>query len=241
MATRGSLYCFIVILAAGVSGCVGTRVSSRPVYPESWASLNTQHACPDLTGKYSAVSEEAAPLVYPAGREPREIAFFVTHGKPEAPPALGRRILTWHLAGVFEKTDPDIWNALTRYAASLETNTNRSDTTSENGWVLVRTQSDRSIAIHAGLHDKTLLDIHLRQEAQGFVKHKNHVYQCKNSGLRINGSFPPPSAENPNNTNAYANFTFYRAVDGSLVMLEEAYADSHTLVFKKWWRWRPIK
>jgi hypothetical protein len=59
------------------------------------------------------------------------------------------------------------------------------------------------------------------------------------------GGFEPPPAENPSGDTggAYAKCTFSRAVDGSLVMLEEPYAGvpRGNMAFKKWWRWRPIE
>ena len=120
-------YLVFLILATCLSGCAGTWVSGRPIYPDSWPAMVTEPGCPDISGKYRALSDEAAPLVYPPGRHPREMFFFVTYGKPEPVPLLGRRILPWHLAGAFKGRDQEVWHALTQYAATIEAEANNSD------------------------------------------------------------------------------------------------------------------
>ena len=192
------------------------------------------------------MSDEPAPLLYPPGGHPREMFMFVSYGKPEPVPPLGRRILPWHLAGAFQNRDHDTWKALTHYAANIKADAADSDPTTEAGWVRVQELPDNLIEVRAGLHDQTLLSLVLRKEAQGLWKYRSHVYECKDGGLVVVNNFPPPAVENPAgrpSTVIGAVFTFYRTADGSLVALEEAYTgvSGGNMVFNKWWRWRRIE
>lgn len=235
MGIRG-LFCSSILIAS-LAGCAGTWSSGRPLYPDGWPALKSSRECPDLSGTYRAVSEEAGPLRYRPGEHPREMFFFVTYGKPELLSPLGRRILTWHLAGVF---DGEVWNALQRYAALLDT----AHPDMDSGWVRVTRRPDGALGIQAGRDDKQVLDLTLRKESHGWGRYKSGVYDCKDGGLMVIGAFPPPPVENPTGQRleAAAKFTFFRAADGSLVGLEEKYADvvEGNLAFKKWWRWRWI-
>lgn len=244
------IYCLaVLIIAVGHFGCAGVWVSSRPVYPKSWpalVALDAGRTCPDLSGKYRALSDEPAPLVYPPGGHPRKMFMFVSYGKTEPVPPLGRRILPWHLAGAFQNGDHDAWNALTRYAANVEANATNSDSKGGAAWVRVQELPDNLIEVCAGLHDQTLLSFVLRKEAQGLWNYKSHVYKCKDGGLVVVGSFPPPTVENPGgkpSASIGAVFTFSRTVDGSLVGLEEAYTGvtGGNMIFNKWWIWRRIE
>jgi hypothetical protein len=191
------------------------------------------------------VSDEAAALVYPPGGHPREMFFFVTYGKPEPLRPLGRRILPWHLAGAFHHRDHNVWNALTRYAAILESDPTPSLPKDEAAWVHMKELPDGGIEVRAGFHDHSLLNLVLREESQGLWTYKSHVCECKDGGLVVIGSFPPPRVENPtaDPLDVGAKFTFFRATDGSLVGLEEAYTGvpQGNMVFNKWWRWRRIE
>ncbi|MBN2059816.1 MAG: hypothetical protein JW882_05300 [Deltaproteobacteria bacterium] len=239
-------YLAFLIIAICLSGCGGIWVSSRPIYPANWPALDTGQICPDISGRYRPVSDEAAPLVYPPGGHPREMFMFITFGKPEPIPRLGRRILTWHLAGAFKDKDYEPWNALTLYAAALEAEVAQSDQKYEAGWVEIQNLTNSTIEVCAGLHDKPLLDFMLRKERQGLWTYKSHVYNCRQGGLVIVNNFPPPPEENPNNIPSAvigAYFTFYRTVDGSLVALEEAFTgiEGGNMVFNKWWKWQRIE
>jgi hypothetical protein len=221
----------------GISGCAVS--SSRPVYPDDWPALESSAAgrdCPNLSGTYRAVSEEAAPLVYPRGRAPQD-KFFIPLGPPHPVPPLGLRLLPWHLAGQFDE-ESATWLSLENYAALA-------DRVSDAGWVRVREQPDGSIAISAGLDDETLLRVALTRESQGIWTYKPQVYKCNDGGLVVYGAFPPPPVENPRGQPfaVGAICTFYPAADGSLVMLEEAYTgvDQGTMSFSKWWRWLPVE
>jgi len=235
----------ILILSTNLVGCAGTWTSGRPIYPSSWPALDIGRGCPDLSGKYLAVSDEAAPLAYEPGDHPRQMIFFVTFGEPVPLPPLGRRVLSWHLAGVFDRGDQEEWNALTMYATALEAAVRHAGSRREAGWVEVHEVADKIISVSAGLNGKTFLKLVLRNEAQGLWTNKSHVYQCEMGGIAIYGSFPPPPKENPTSQEVSigAKFTFFRATDGSLVALEEAYTGvtQGNMVFKKWWRWRPIE
>ena len=238
----------VLIFAVWLSGCAGVWVSSRPIYPDSWpalAALDAERTCPDLSGTYLAVSDEAAPLVYPPGGHPREMFFFVTYGKPEPVPLLGRRILPWHLAGAFRSRDHDVWSALNRYASILETDAAHSDPNAAADWVRVEEMPDSVVKVRAQHHSKVLLSLVLKKEAQGLWTYKSGIYECKDGGLVVIGSFPPPPEENPTgqSLDIGAKFTFFRAADGSLVALEEAYTGvvRGNMVFNKWWRWQRIE
>lgn len=226
-------------------GCAGTWVSGRPIYPDSWPSLEIGRECPNLSGRYRAISDEAAPLIYKPGDHPREMFFFVTYGKPLSAPSLGRRVLPWTLAGVFHGKDQEDWNALTTYADRLEAENLHSGPNDEAGWVEIQEGKERTIEVRAGLDDRTLLKFTLRREDQGLWSYKSHVYECEDNGIAVVGNFPPPPAENPTDQNIAigAKFTFFQAKDGSLVALEEAYSgvNQGNMAFNKWWRWRRIK
>ena len=235
-----SVACFLwllfLMLSINSSGCAGTWVSGRPIYPGSWPAIDTKRECPDLSGRYRAVSDEAAPLVYEPGDHPRKMFFFVTYGKPVPLPPLGRRVLPWHLAGAFDGRDQEQWNALSMFSATLE---------AEAGWVEIQEVADRAIDVRAGLHGKTFLNFVVRNETQSLWNYKSHVYECEDGGIAVVGSFPPPPQENPTGQKGAigAKFTFYRATDGSLVAIEVAHTGvvQGNMVFNKWWRWQPIK
>ncbi len=239
-AVRFCCAAFLVLGAAWLSGCVfvGTLSSGRPVYPATWPALDTARACPDISGTYRAVSEEAAPLVYPPGAQPVKVFFLIPYGRPKPAP-LGRRILPWHLAGAFPSSNKEDWSALTRYAAALEKNNGA-------GWVRVQ-QTGAGFGVSAGLEDETLFHVMLNNEPQElWGNYTSHAFECGKGGIAVVGCFPPPGAENPEGlSNAVVNayFTFYRAVDGSLVALEEAVGGlpGGNPEFSKWWRWQPVK
>ena len=245
-------YLAVLIFAVSASGC-GT-LGDRPVYPESWpplAELDTGSACPDISGKYRAVSDEPGPLIYPPGRHPREHMFFipdwVTKPPPPRPPR-GRRILPWVLSGTFQEKSPEDWSALTHYAAALEADSADSLPEDESGWAQVSQLPDGVIEIRAGLHDQTLLKLVIRKEEEPLFTSKSHVYQCHGGLLSTRGSFPPPSVENPyhSTSNVISWFTFYRAVDGSLVMTELQFSGPlrepvNSPHKEEWWHWRRIE
>jgi hypothetical protein len=239
------LFCLVcLILSINLSGCTGTWTSGRPIYPGGWPALDTGRECPNLSGKYRAVSDEAAPLVYAPGDHPREMFFFVTFGKPVPVPPLGRRVLPWHLAGAFDGRDQEEWNALTMYMTTLETEVHHSNQKNEVGWVEIREVADKAIDVRAGLYDRAFLNFVLRKEAQSLWTYRSHVFECTKGGIAIIGSFPPPPEENPTGQKGAigAKFTFFHATDGSLVALEEAYTGvaQGNMVFNKWWKWRRI-
>jgi hypothetical protein len=249
--------CFLclIFLILNLSGCAGPGViagawgSGRPIYPGSWPALDTGSDCPNLSGKYRAISEEAAPLAYAAGEHPREMFFFLTYGKPLPVPPLGRRVLSWHLTGVLESRDLNEWNSLTAYADALEAEVLHSDSQDWTGWVELQEMAEGAIEVRAGLHDKTFLKFVLRKEGQSLWAFKSHVYECKEGGISVVNTFPAPPEEKPTGQNCViaAKFTFFRATDGSLVALEEPHAytgpaqGSSNMLFKKWWRWQRIE
>ncbi|MBN2568662.1 MAG: hypothetical protein JXB42_04435 [Deltaproteobacteria bacterium] len=242
----GCFLCLLfLILSINLFGCAGAWVSGRPIYPRSWPAIDAGRECPNLSGRYRAMSDEAAPLVYEPGDHPQEMFFFINLGKPVPVPPLGRRVLPWHLAGAFDGRDQEKWNALTMYAATLEAAVHDSDTKDEVGWVEIQEVANGAIDVRAGLHGKTFLNFVLRNVSQSLWTYKSHVYECEDGGIAIIGNFPPPSQENPTGEkdSIGAKFTFFRATDGSLVALEEAYTGviQGNMLFNKWWRWRPIE
>ncbi len=230
-----------MIAAFGLSGCIaGTTTSSRPIYPADWPALTSPapgRTCPDLTGTYRAISEEAAPLVYRLGGGPHDMFMFIPVGPEEPAPPLGTRLLPWHLAGEFDEGS-ETWSSLMAFAA-------QPDLGNGAGWVRIRGEPDDALLVAAGLDDQTILQMALSRRRQGLLTYKPGRYKCEGGGVVIYGAFPPPPEENPTGA-AYgvgARCTFYRAVDGSLVMLEDAYTGvpQGTMLFKKWWRWRPVE
>jgi hypothetical protein len=238
-----------LILSNGIVGCAADRVSSIPLYPANWPALVKGGACPDLTGTYRAVSDEVGLLQYPPGGEPRPMVFLLIvpvpgsgFGDPVPPLLVGRRILPWHIAGAFAENDPDEWQKLSQYTSALEAESARSGAALAAGWVRIQELSDGRLHITAGIDDCPVLNLDLRKEAQAWAFAQSHRYICKDGGLVVTGSFPPPREENPRGSDrAHAHFSFFRAEDGSLVMLEDVYAGSQAVLFKKWWRWRQIR
>lgn len=227
-------------LAALVAGCAGTYTSSTPVYPKDWpARLTSEDAsgCPDLSGTYRAVSEPAAPLVYPPGGAPAEMAFLVPYAKAKTPP-LGRRMLAWHLAGKFGPNDP-LLHDLKRFAAAIND--------ADAAWVRVLPGVDGKINVTCGLRHEAIVRFDLAPRNPDKSEFWNYQpgYICRNGSLIVRGVFPVPAAErgHTNNEDPHAAgvFTFSRATDGSLVMLEDLYwSQGQEVVFAKWWRWRRI-
>ena len=246
--TRVLLYVLLPVLCLSLPACiVGDRTSGRPIYPDNWPALEVKDKCPDISGRYRAISDEAAPLVYERGDNPSAalwllVAIPLPFGRPDVP-ALGRRVLPWHLAGVFG-SDKEDWDALTAYETAVGAALLRTGLDDEAGWVEVRESTDGGITVQAGLHDQAMVSFALRKERQGLWDYKSHVYTCSNQGLAVAGIYPAPPVENPlgHEPSTNAEFTFYRASDGSLVGIE---SDSGgvaggTTLFQKWWRWRRI-
>ena len=219
--STGRIVCAaVLVLAVSLSSCAGTLGSARPLYPDAWPALvvpDADRACPDLSGKYRAVSEEAGPLIYPPGGNPREMFMFVKYGHAPAAPRLGRRILPWHLAGAFASSDPEAWSALTAFSAALGADAAPANTENQAGWVQVQQQQpDGVISVRAGLAEQTLVSVVLSKEAQGPWEYKSHTYDCKDHGLKVVGSFLAPAVENVGGGTGHAGaaFTFFRTVDG---------------------------
>lgn len=235
----------VVALALALQGCIGTMSSSAPYYPDDWPALDIREGCPELSGTYHAVSEAAAPLDYSYLGRPRTVFTLVLVPVPVGPevdaPALGRRLLPWHLAGASE-TSPELplypagspaglWAGLEQYTEALGVDLDASGDESGADWVRIRAASEGRLAVTAGRAEAVLLAFASPQPAD-----------CKDGALEIGGGFRSPPIEGAETV--YASHHFYPAVDGSLVMLESqswAERNGRTLSFDKWWRWRRIE
>lgn len=245
--------------AMGLCACAGTVKSGRPIYPEDWpaiAEVAPGARCPDLSGTYQALSDEAPPLVY-AGQPPHKMMLLVPYGGPVPIPMLGRRVLTWHLAGMraelrgssikagisYEDYQAQ-WDALARFAALVEAAAAHPDGSADNGLVKVQWQYEGVIEVDAELRDQTIVSFRLKKYPRGawWQTYQNASYECRDGGLVIWSYFLPPDVENPAGLSEnHSTATFYRAVDGSLVMLEESpgsITTEYTSPFQKWWRWQ---
>jgi hypothetical protein len=223
-----------------LAGC-GTMTSSVPVYPGDWPARVIGAgavACPEISGIYAAVSEPAAPLVYPAGGAPKEAAFLVPlpYLRVDAPQQLGRRNLAWHLASRFEADEQ-----LTRFSNVIAAG--HADT----AWVRLMPPSAGIIKVVAGVGGKTLVtyDLLPRDRRKSELWTYQHGYTCRDGKLLVRGVFPVPKEEQwpeVENPVAAGLFTFMRAEDGSLVMLESVYYanGAKEISFQKWWRWRRL-
>lgn len=248
------------LLSLALSGCAGTVKSSRAIYPENWPALakpESGRECPDLSGTYLALSDEAPPLVYPAGGQPSRMILSVPYGGPVPLPTLGKRVLTWHLAGMraelrgasikagmsFKDYEAQ-WDALARYAALVEADAVHPDGGARTGLVRIREMDGGVLEVHAGLHDRNVLSLRVKKYPPRAWTYQNSSYKCRDGGLLITSYFLPPDVENPAGLpETYSDGTFYRAVDGSLVMLEESsvsITNAYTSPFQKWWRWQPV-
>lgn len=252
-----------MVLSMTLAGCAGTTKSSRPIYPDDWPALvqpESGRRCPDLSGTYLALSEEAPPSVYPDGGQPSNMILLVPYGAPVPMPALGRRVLTWHLAGMradlrgspikagisFEDYDAQ-WAALADYAALVEADAEQPGGSAGTGLVKVQELGEGVIEIHGDLRDQTVLSFRLKEYRPGpwWQTYQNASYKCQDGALLIDSYFLPPDVENPAGLSEnYSTANFYRAIDGSLVMLEESpvgITNQYTSPFQKWWRWRTVE
>jgi len=235
----------VVALALALQGCIGTMSSSAPNYPDDWPALDIRAGCPDLSGTYHAVSEAAAPLEYPYLGRPRTVFSVVIVPVPVGPevdaPVLGRRLLPWHLAGASEASPefppypagspPDLWAGLEQYTEALGVDLDAPGDESGTDWVRIQAVPEGRLAVTAGRAEAVLLAFDSPQAAD-----------CKDGALEIGGGFRSPPSEGAETV--YAFHHFYRAVDGSLVMLESqswASGNGKTLSFDKWWRWRRLE
>jgi hypothetical protein len=231
-----------LVVAAWLPGCYVQ--SGRPIYPDSWPSIlapDPRSACPDISGTYRALSDEAPPLAYAPGKAPHNAPF----GSPTPAPPLGRRVLTWHLAGTGKGEEE--WAALVAYAGSLDADVFPSGRGEDPDWVRVQRLPGGLIEVQAGLREQTSVQFAIRESSGWWESFTGaaQTYQCQEGGLTLWGGFQPPPVENPSGDTrgASAKCTFSKAADGSLVMLEEPYVGvpRGTMSFNKWWRWRQIE
>lgn len=234
--------------AVVIAGC-GTTGSSVPVYPAGWPALIKSKNAPDLSGTYRAVSDPVGPLVYPRGGRPREIFFFVPVGEPERNATFGRRILPWHLAGLQGSNMQEQWGAIKQFAGEVEPDAEHPEGREEGGWVKVAGQSDGEIRVECGVKGESrgrfVLAPAGKRPALAGLWSNPRGYRIEDGGVKVVATFPVPEIERDGGVSALAtgSFTFYRAADGSLVMLENLFGapSTNTLVFQKWWRWRPVQ
>ncbi|MCP5178982.1 MAG: hypothetical protein H6993_18685 [Pseudomonadales bacterium] len=226
-----------------LTGCVAVRVSSEPVYPENWPAWVAASGCPDISGTYHAISDAAAPLIYPPGGHPRMSLLVIPMGPLEPVPSLGRRLLPWHLAGLFSERDTTLFAQLSAFEADVNRFANEEGQDAD-AWVAVTRTAENELTISTGIGASHGPMFSIHEGRMGWWTYNSRVYQCDHGTLVVTGAFPPPAAENPRgwqDDSVGAHFTFHRAADGSLVALEEAYTgvSGGNMVFNKWWRWQP--
>ena len=229
--------------------CAGTVTSDAPLYPADWPALVARGdpSAQDPCGTYRAVSEAAGPLEYPPGGAPYEMFFFVPIGRPPTP-LLGRRTLAWHLASSMGPEEGELWQDLERFAAALQEAAAAPGGAQEVGWVRVASDGESAFVITCGVGAESACSFRLERRAERSWWQRlwslPRGYARTKDGLSVVGAFPVPPEECPGSERRLAagTFTFRRAVDGSLVMLENLHSApmSNQLVFQKWWLWRPL-
>jgi hypothetical protein len=148
-----------------------------------------------------------------------------------APAALGRRNLAWHLASRFDKDEP-----LARFVAG----------STDETWVRLTPGADGVIKVTGGVKDETLVSVNLapRNRRKSALWNYQAGYTCRQGKLFVRGGFPVPQEEQQFGVKdpfAAGLFTFERAEDRSLVMLEDLYwSQGGEVAFQKWWRWRRL-
>jgi hypothetical protein len=167
---------------------------------------------------------------------------FVPIGGVKSEVALGRRHLIWHLCGEFCGGS---WEELAEVAAAIETENIRLGSTNSAGWVRVQEEPAGIIKVSAGLGERTLIHRELVPKPQPLWTYQPNRYQRRAGAVEVRGVFPSPPVENPMgipNPSMGALCTFYRARDGSLIMLENPYGGvaGGNMESQKWWRWLPL-
>lgn len=232
-----------------LAACAGTTSSDEPFYPRDWpprAARADDGSGPDLCGTFRAVSDPAGPLEYPCGGYPHEMFLFVPYARAKPPAQLGRRNLSWHLASVLGPEDEGLWQDLARFAAALEPGPSAPDGEPDLGWVQVTRADGPTYAVRCGVGSAVSCSFLLEPSPawHGWRSLWSYPpgYTLRDGGLVLRGAFVLSPLERAAESDGLAagTFTFYRAVDGSLVMVESLhYAPRGGEVsFQKWWRWR---
>jgi hypothetical protein len=238
-----------VALLVSLPACVS--VSDEPMYPAQWPPRTFERESSkviDLSGTYRAVSDPAPALEYPHGGHPQEYFCGIPIGPPEPLPPLGRRVLAWHLAGIQRSDDGELWTNLERFAAALGADADHPDGHDDIGWVTVVRHDDR-YDVQCGVEVEALVSFELAPiPRRGFLARwwtLPQGYSIDDGALVVHSAFPASSVERWPGTRGIAGgtFTFWRTVDGSLVMLEALnFAPAGGEInFRKWWRWRRVE
>lgn len=247
----------LVALTLLLAGC-GTTVSSVPIYPADWPALSKANdpKAPDISGTYYALSDPVGPLVYPKGGAPHEIFFLIPIGGPPDTPQLGRRILPWHL-GV--RPSNELWNSVCCFDAAIQSDSTQSGVTNDRGWVRITRADGGKFTIQCGQGEVPSVSFVLApatpQSFFEFIWTNPDGYTIEDGALvvfsvvttsRIEHGFDSKGIGDASYYGDAAGcFRFWRALDGSLIMLENLTGERYkpgrgSLVFQKWWRWRPI-
>lgn len=251
---RWRAWTFPFLLCTRCLVACGTTSSSVPLYPADWPALqkagNRDSTTEPLHGIYRALSEPAGPLVYSRGGSPREIFFLVPVSGARPAPELGRRNLAWHIAGLLALPDGgEPWQELERFTAALEPDAEHPDGREDRGWVKLSDGGAGVLRIECGVGDEVLATLRLAPEPERtFLEAmwtSTRGYRAEDGGLGVTAAFPlSPVERDPGGGNiAAGRFTFYRADDGSLVMLENLVGtpSGDSLAFRKWWRWPRLR
>ena len=243
---------FLIGLVLLLTGC-GATTSSVPVYPADWPALvktDNSKTLPDMSGTYYALSDPIGPLVYPQFGAPVEIFFFVPIGAPDIP-QLGRRVLPWHLA--VHSSDQQR-ESLARFDAALQKAYAQGGAAAGIGWVRLSRSANGAFDVRCGLDQTTTVSFTLSPASpQSFLQSiwsTPDGYTIEDGAIVTNSVIATSPLERKADSaaslgNAAGHFRFWRAADGSLVMLENLYWEYSmpgrgSLVFQKWWRWRPV-
>ncbi len=227
-------------------GCA-THPGYTPLYPSDWPAIvraSKLEEPPDLSGTYRAVSEPASPFVYSSDPSFRPWGAGDPLRTPYEPQPVGRRLLPAFFCGTgvaMKRERSEVYYFL----AELEPDADHPDGREDRGWVrLTRKPATHSYRVEFGVDGLPphAFEFDPMQTAKGFWAHfDSHTSAAlADGGLGTWATYSLSMLEGLGW--AAAELTMYRAADGSLVVLEDAFwANSSQGLFQKWWRWTRIE
>jgi|APFre7841882793_1041355.scaffolds.fasta_scaffold02405_2 hypothetical protein len=248
--TRSLLVFALLVFAPLVAGCDGIPTSSEPYYPADWPAIvraNDDVEQVDISGTYRVLSEQGAPLIYPSDGQVQSSIALIPLGDPEQPPRVGRRALPWYFIGFIN--NQTAIEKLGYFLTKLRPNAQHPDGHEDVGWVRIsRKSKDEGYTVEVGIGDEPQFEYQFTPRPPegsgpryiGFTP----GYWPFDGGLRCLGPVRVSMDESPNGWPGYASVTatMYRAVDGSLIVLEDPFRATigGEVNFQKWWRWKPV-